>query len=143
MHRCRTECTPIEGITDHERLPGKVGFQFRRHSGEDEIGPQSSDVVTEQGDRTVGGHQQVQDVEPFGGLVRDEPCLRAGMELDDLPGTNGIPGVTVNQRRAVGPGDGRDGEQPVSGAPGERSSWAGDVDDPIAVHAVRGEAGNR
>ena len=46
-----------QGITDGKSLPGKVRFEFGRHSGENEIGPQSSDVVAEQGDRAVGGNQ--------------------------------------------------------------------------------------
>ena len=95
-----------EGVTDRKGLPGKVGFEFRRHSGENKIGPQSSDVVAEQVDRTVGGHQQVQDVEPFGGGVRYELRLRAGMVLDDPPGRSGVPAMTLNRRRAVRSGDG-------------------------------------
>ena len=125
-----------QGITDGERLTGKLGLDVRRHSGENDVGSQPADAVAKALHCAVCGYEEVQNIESLRRGIGYESSIGATMCADDLRGLRRVPSVTVHHRSAIRSGGDRNGEQAMSGAAGEGPSSTGNVDDAITLDAV-------
>ena len=129
-----------EGVADGQCLTRPASFGVTGDAGEEEVGPQSTDVVAERVDCAVGGDEQVEHVEPLGSVIGGEPRVGTGVASDDggggwgvprFPGDAGMPSRPVLDGMATSACLVR----PVSGP-----CFAADVDDSVAADAVDVEA---
>jgi len=88
---------PDNYLTRSQRLPLPLSFVEPMHSANDDIGTQSPSVISEGCDRTVGRHQQRQNVESLDTIVPLKPRVRPrGVTHIDF-----APRLPIHQRFAV------------------------------------------
>ena len=71
-----------------------------RHTADDDIRPQPTQVVAEGCDGAIGGHQQRQDVETLGSLITNELRSRTGNRCGLGGGFRAVPWQTIDERIA-------------------------------------------
>ncbi len=110
---------------------------------DDNVRAQSTHVATEFRNRAIGRDEQRKDVEPIEPVIRLEPRVRAGGQLDQFQRFRTVPWMTIDQRPSISIHRPPEAKQSILPARGADPFGTAHADETIAGYSARFEDGRR